>query len=205
AHLGRERIAEVLGLEDLADLDLAFFVMRIRTALHPLDRLVPRLHLPDPEARDELFRFGERSVDDRPLAAGKSHPRAFRPRVQPLAGDEHAGLGQFLVEFAHRGKKLAARHNARLGILAGFDQDHESQCRLRHFSFYRVVVWWSAESTAGCISQIGRTSTLPKRADGQPAAVWIASFKSRASIREYPPSCSLVSANGPSVATTLPS
>ena len=36
------------------------------------------------------------------------------------------------------------------------------------------------------------------------AATWIASFRSRASIRKKPPSCSFVSANGPSVVETLP-
>jgi hypothetical protein len=45
---------------------------------------------------------------------------------------------------------------------------------------------------------------LPKRADGQRPASWIASLRSRASIMKNPPSCSLVSANGPSVIATLP-
>src|SRR6185437_4485934 len=51
----------------------------------------------------------------------------------------------------------------------------------------------------------GRTSTLPKRAAGNCAATRIASFKSGTSIMRNPPSCSVVSANGPSVADVLPS
>jgi hypothetical protein len=51
---------------------------------------------------------------------------------------------------------------------------------------------------------IGRTSMLPRRANGIFAATWMASFRSRASIRMNPPSCSVVSAKGPSVADSLP-
>jgi len=35
----------------------------------------------------------------------------------------------------------------------------------------------------GANSRIGRTSTLPRRADGIRAATWMASFRSRASMR----------------------
>src|ERR1051326_6457151 len=82
AHLGRERIAEVLGLEDLADLYLAVFGMRVRAAPDPFDRLFLRLHLPDPEARDQLFGLGNRAVDYGPFAAGKPDPRTFGSRLQ---------------------------------------------------------------------------------------------------------------------------
>jgi hypothetical protein len=45
-------------------------------------------------------------------------------------------------------------------------------------------------------SSIGRTSVLPRRADGHRDATWMASFRSLAPIRKNPPSCSLVSAKG---------
>src|SRR3954468_1323669 len=67
AQLGRERLAEVLGLEHLTELDRRALALT-RTgpghALHPLDRLLLRLHLDDPEARDQLLRLGERAVGD---------------------------------------------------------------------------------------------------------------------------------------------
>src|SRR5438105_12788518 len=51
AQLGRELGAEVLGLEHLADLDLGLGARhRVGAALDPLDRLLLRLHLPEPEA-----------------------------------------------------------------------------------------------------------------------------------------------------------
>ena len=45
---------------------------------------------------------------------------------------------------------------------------------------------------------------LPRLAIGVFAATWMASLRSRASISMNPPSCSFVSANGPSVEKTLP-
>src|ERR1051326_4923592 len=63
AHLGRERIAEVLGLEDLADLYLAVFAIGMGAAPVPFDRLFRRLLLIPPEARDQLFGLGKRAVD----------------------------------------------------------------------------------------------------------------------------------------------
>jgi hypothetical protein len=68
-ELHRVLRTEVLGLEDLSDLDLAFAVHRVGAALYPFDCLLERLGLDEPEASDELFRFGERAVDDTALAA----------------------------------------------------------------------------------------------------------------------------------------
>ena len=50
---------------------------RTGCALDPLDRLVERLHLPQPEARDQLLRLGERAVDHGPLLPLEAH--ALRP------------------------------------------------------------------------------------------------------------------------------
>src|SRR5262245_46295092 len=36
----------------------------------------------------------------------------LRTRLQPLGGEHQAGFGEFLVEFAHFGQKLLARHRA---------------------------------------------------------------------------------------------
>jgi hypothetical protein len=53
-------------------------------------------------------------------------------------------------------------------------------------------------------SRIGRTSMLPRRPGGILAATRSASSRSLASIRMNPPSCSFVSAKGPSVAVIRP-
>ena len=72
--LGRELGAEVLGLEHLADLDLRVLQHRVGAALDPLDRLVLRAHLPQPEAGDQLLGLGERAVDHGALVAREHAP-----------------------------------------------------------------------------------------------------------------------------------
>src|SRR5690242_19323274 len=127
AELGRELLAEVLGLEHGPELDLAVGrAFGTGNALDPLDRLVERLHLPHPVAGHELLRLRERAVDHRALVAREADPRALRARVQALAGQHHAGLDELLVEGRHLGQELLARHLARLALLVGLDQDHDS-------------------------------------------------------------------------------
>src|SRR5712692_7356512 len=73
-ELGAKRGTEVLGLEHLANLDLG--AVPEGRPLDPLDRLFLRLHLPQPEAGDELLRFGEGPVSHGALPAGELHARA---------------------------------------------------------------------------------------------------------------------------------
>src|SRR5262245_38496641 len=76
-QLGRELGAEVVGLEHLADLDLRLGAReRIRSTLHPLDRLLFRLDLDQPEAGDQFLRLRERSVDHGALGSREPHARA---------------------------------------------------------------------------------------------------------------------------------
>src|SRR3954471_4721532 len=127
AQLGRELGAEVLGLEHLADLDLGLGAgHRVGAALDPLDRLFLRLHLPEPEAGDQLLRLGERAVGDNAPLAREAHARALAARLQAFAREHDAGLDQLLVVLAHRGEQLLARHLAGFGILACLDNDHET-------------------------------------------------------------------------------
>ncbi len=100
--------------------------MRIGAALHPLYRLVQRLHFPQPEARDQLLAFGEGPVDDGPLAARKPDARALRGRLKALARQHDAGLDQLFVELPHFGEDLLVGEGARLGVFCGFDDNHES-------------------------------------------------------------------------------
>src|SRR6478672_8857151 len=65
---------------------------------------------------------------------------------------------------------------------------------------YEAVASWPLPG----ISLTGRTSMVPNRTDGNLEATWIASFRSRALIRKKPPSCSFVSAWGPSVTDNFP-
>src|SRR6266550_2200799 len=117
-QLRRQRGTEIVRLEDLANLDLGAAVEG--RPLEPLDRFVLGLHLPQPEAGNELLRLGERPVDHSALVAGEPHTRAFRARLQPFAGEHHAGLDQLFVELAHLGEDLLVRQNSRLGVLVGF-------------------------------------------------------------------------------------
>ena len=67
---GRVALGELGRLEDLTDLHLGAAVER--RPLEPLDGLFLRLHLPEPEAGDQLLGLGEGAVDD---------GRASRPRT----------------------------------------------------------------------------------------------------------------------------
>src|SRR5437870_8842861 len=122
----REVVAEILCLEDLADLDLGFPRHRVRALLHPRDRFLEVLHLPDPEPRDQLLGLGERPVGHRALGAGEAHARALGARLQPLARLHDAGLHQLLVELAHLVEKLRAGKPARLAVLGRLHHHHES-------------------------------------------------------------------------------
>ncbi len=64
-------LSEVFELEKLTDLDLSFLAVDcgIREALGPFDRLVPRLHLDDRVAGDQLFGLRERPVCESALAS----------------------------------------------------------------------------------------------------------------------------------------
>src|SRR5205807_7210512 len=92
---GRIALGEFGRLEDLAHLDFSSAVEG--RALEPLDGLGLRLALPEPEPGDQLFRLGERPIDDRALLAFETNSRAVLARVQPLARQHHAGLDQLLV------------------------------------------------------------------------------------------------------------
>src|ERR1051326_2547771 len=86
-QFGGELFAEILRLEDLPDFHFGLFE---RGALEPVDRLIPRLHLPYPEARDQLFGLAERPVGDSLLPPGKPYAGALRARMQTLAGEHDA-------------------------------------------------------------------------------------------------------------------
>src|SRR5690606_8979961 len=80
-HLGRVGFAELVRLEHLPQLDLAFAE---GDAACPLDGLLLGRRLDAPEARDKLFRLGEGAVGDGPLVARVRDPHAAAARVEAL-------------------------------------------------------------------------------------------------------------------------
>src|SRR5579885_2272454 len=130
AQLRGELGAEILGFEDLADLDLAIAMFeRPRTAPDPLDRLFERLALPEPEARDELLGFGERTIDDGARIAREFDARPGRARLESFACEHHAGLHQLFVEAHHVAEQLLAGHLARFAVLRRPHHHAESHVR----------------------------------------------------------------------------
>src|SRR5512133_1296620 len=96
-ELRRKLRPEVLGLEHLAQLDLAFALVRVGRTLDPLDGLFLGPDLQQPEARDQLLGLGERPVHYRPLLARELDSGSLRAGVQALARQHHPRLDQLLV------------------------------------------------------------------------------------------------------------
>src|SRR6185312_8290447 len=76
--------SEVFRLKDLADLYVGLPCVENGTALDPLDGLLKRLDLPEPEAGDEFLRFSERAVSDGAVLAGEVEAGAFRGGVKAV-------------------------------------------------------------------------------------------------------------------------
>src|SRR5260370_23163576 len=72
-------------------------------AREPLDRLLHRLYLPQPEPRDQFLGLGERPVDYSPLAPSELDALAPLARMEPLACEHHARLHQLFIEVLHVG------------------------------------------------------------------------------------------------------
>jgi len=112
----RELFAEILGLEDLADLDLGLVTrMRARAFPCPRDGLVERGAFPDPEARDQVLGLREWAIHDRALVVlRKFDARAFRARMKPVGSLDDAGVDELLVETAHFFEEFRVRHHDEL-------------------------------------------------------------------------------------------
>src|SRR5829696_408721 len=126
AELRRERVAEILRLEDLPDLDLGLTLQRVRAFLDPVDRLLQRVHFEDPEAGEQLLGLGERTIDHGATGAREPHTRTLRRGMEPLTGEHDASLDQLLVVLAHVGQQLLVRQGTALRRLVGLQQNHES-------------------------------------------------------------------------------
>src|SRR3989442_276007 len=84
---------KILRLVEGADLNLGVGArQRVGTALHPLHRLVHRLHLPEPIPGNQLLGLGERAVVDGSLRARELHPLPQLARLEALAGEHDAAF-----------------------------------------------------------------------------------------------------------------
>src|SRR5437763_6879775 len=115
--------------------------------------------------------------------------------MKPVPCKHHARLDQLFVVGAHLSKNFLVRKNARFRLLFCFYDDHNSHC----------LISYSQTSGSPLTGTTGRISTVPQRPAGIRPAISMASSRFPASIRKKPPSCSRVSANGPSVMSGLPS
>src|SRR6266536_2841478 len=155
--LHRGAFAEIFHLEELANLNLAVYFVRVRATLHPFDRLGNRFHLDNPVAGDQLLRFGKRPVDHSPLVAGKSDARGLRARLQPRGIEQDASLDHVLVEFRHRAEQFLRRHFTGFGILTRLHDHHETH-RIIPLA---CVADLSQSVRAGCCLQSGKSSPRP--------------------------------------------
>src|SRR5277367_5737948 len=119
---------EIFGLKDLADLydGLAF----VGAALDPLDRLLERLDLPEPEAGDDFLAFGEGTVsDDGAVLAGEMDAGAVGGGVKTVIAYQDPSFREVVVEFVYVGHELGIGEcDFVLGVFRAFDDDHESHC-----------------------------------------------------------------------------
>lgn len=96
----------------------------IRETLGPLERLLPRFHLDEGVASDELFGLGEWPIDH-----GRFSPEyLIRQPSKLVAVRRHQAtlFRQFLLVCRHGGKELLLRFLARLRVFRGLDRNHES-------------------------------------------------------------------------------
>jgi hypothetical protein len=72
--------------------------------------------------------------------------------MQSLPRKHHASLHQLFIELAHLGEESFARHHARLRVLGGFDQNHESHRSVSFLGFRAGLpgVSTSDVGSAGC-------------------------------------------------------
>src|SRR6266851_3789615 len=119
--------SEILHLEELANLDLAFIAYTVedRYALGPLDRFFPRVHLDDPVPSDQLLGLGERPVDHHLRSSRKLDARCLRTGLESGELDQYAGLSQILRIVSDRGNDILAGSLPRFTVPAGFNDQHE--------------------------------------------------------------------------------
>src|SRR5688572_10084231 len=82
---------EVLRFPERTDLEVRRTGHRVGAALRPLQSLVHRPHLPDPEPGHQLLALGERAVSHRPFCAVDVHPLPELARLEAVTGEHDPG------------------------------------------------------------------------------------------------------------------
>src|SRR5208283_605094 len=114
---------EVVRFKDRTNLD---FALLEGAALEPLDGLVHRLHLPQPEASDELLGLAEGSITHRLLRTLEAHALSRGARLEALGRQQHACLHQLLVKLAHLAENPFVRKCSGLRLLVRLHNHHHS-------------------------------------------------------------------------------
>src|SRR5438093_2020996 len=120
--------SHALVCEDLADLESPAVV---GCPLQPLEGFVHGAHLPQPVAGDQLFGFGERSIDDCSLVAVEPNSLALGARLEAAGFEHNARLDQLLVELLVRRHRFWRWGSRRLALVAFLgDYQHTHLCLL---------------------------------------------------------------------------
>src|SRR5262249_24102386 len=137
-----------------ANLDLRLGRHRVGAALHPVHRLLHRLHLPEPVARDQFLGLGEWTVSNGTAVPGELDPLAGSAPLQALPRNHDAPLDELFVEGPHLPEHLLiAGIDLRLGLLRRLHDHHHahrSLLSLRRASAHSYVEWSAARSTTSC-------------------------------------------------------
>src|SRR5574340_260510 len=125
--LHRALFREILGPEDLPDLDGVAFVRR--AALRPLHNVFPGRRFHQPVAAQHVFCFDRRSVGHGGLAVGERYARTLGRRMQAVERFNLERLAHFFVEPSHLFHLLRIRLEARRRLAtlvnSGNHQHHE--------------------------------------------------------------------------------
>src|SRR5450755_434262 len=120
---------EILHLIELPDFDVGALGHGVGCTLHPANRFLQRLALPNPVAGYQFRCVGEGTHANHAVLPGERHTSPLRRRLQPSSVVHDARGDEFLVVLAHGLDQFLARHRAGLGCLGGLYEDHESHGR----------------------------------------------------------------------------
>src|SRR5213593_681214 len=120
--------SHALVCEDLADLESPAVV---GWPVEQLEGFVHGAQLPQPVAGDQLFGFGERSIDDRSLVAVEPNSLALGARLETAGFEHDPRLDQVLVELLVRRHRFWRWGSRRLTLVAFLgDYQHTHLCLL---------------------------------------------------------------------------
>src|SRR5277367_3347337 len=105
-EFGSEERSEVFGFEDGTDFD--YVARREWAAFQPFDCFFDGANLPEPEAADEFFGFGEGAVGDGGFFGGEGDALALGGGLEAFSCEQDACFGQLFVELTHFSEQFGA-------------------------------------------------------------------------------------------------